>query len=145
MKPVLRLALIVAFGLFVNGVHAQQSELSKSISVTVGPSMSTSVRLLNMPKGTRLAFVVQAAEPMWTLFMDEPNFKRFAQGTTALVTTRVARVISFSVQVPESGTYYLLLDNRENEATNRVNVQLKATPPAGTKLEVEPKPQLRQF
>jgi hypothetical protein len=136
----------------------QQQDMTKTVRVTVGESTSTSVRLLSLPRDTRLAFVVKGEAPLWALVLDEANFKRFPNGATALLTARVANAASFGVQVPAEGTYFLLLDNRENAAPNRLELRFRATLPPGVKAPagepgttgdpkspVEPRPKIQQF
>lgn len=120
-------------------------ELQQTVAVTVGESTSATIRMLNLSRGTRLAFVVQGQEAIWVLFMDEENFKRFPQGATPLLSARVASALSFGVQVPADGNYYFVLDNRERASTNRVQMQLRATLPAGAKRPADPKPMLQQY
>jgi hypothetical protein len=120
-------------------------ELQQTVAVTVGESTSATIRMLNLSRGTRLALVIQGQEPLWVLFMDEENFKRFPQGATPLVSARVATALSFGVQVPADGNYYLVLDNREHASANRIQMQLRATLPVGAKRPADPKPMLQQF
>lgn len=120
-------------------------ELQQTVGVTVAESTTATVRMLNLSKGTRLAFVVQGQEPLWVVFLDEENFKRFPQGSAALLTARVANALSFGLQLPADGNYYFVLDNRERAAPNRVQMQLRATLPAGAKRPADAKPMLQQY
>ena len=121
------------------------NELSRSLGVTVPESASATVRMLNLSKGTRLAFAMQAQEALWVAFLDEDNFKRYPNGATALLTARVAPALSFGVQVPAAGNYYLVLDNRERAEPNKVQMQLRATMPPGARPSNQPKPLLQQY
>jgi hypothetical protein len=121
------------------------NQLQQTVAVTVGESTTATVRMLNLGKGTRLAFVVQAQEPLSVAFLDEENFKRFPQGAAAMLTARIAGALSFGLQVPADGNYYFLLDNRERAVPNRVQMQLRATLPAGAKRPSDPKPMLQQY
>lgn len=121
------------------------NEMSRALGVTVAESTSATVRMLNLSKGTRLAFVMQAQEALWVVFLDEENFKRYPHGATALLTARLAPGLSFGLQVPAAGNYYLVLDNRERAEPNKVQMQLRATLPPGTRPSNEPKPLLQQY
>ena len=119
--------------------------MSRALAVTVPESNSATVRMMSLSKGTRLAFAMQSQEPLWVVFLDEDNFKRYPNGSTALLTARLAPALSFGVQVPAAGNYYLVLDNREQAAPNKVRMQLRATLPPGAKASGEPKPLLQQY
>jgi hypothetical protein len=119
--------------------------MSRALGVTVPESNSATVRMMSLSKGTRLAFAMQSQEPLWVVFLDEENFKRHPHGSTALLTVRLAPSLSFGVQVPAAGNYYLVLDNREQTAPNKVQMQLRATLPAGARPSGDPKPLLQQY
>ena len=119
--------------------------MTRSLGVTVPESTSATVRMMNLSKGTRLAFAMEAEQALWVVFLDEENFKRYPNGATALITARLAPSLSFGVQVPAAGNYYLVLDNREQSAPNRVKMQLRATLPPGARPSSDPKPLLQQY
>lgn len=121
------------------------NQLSQTVGVTVPESTSSTIRMLNLSKGTRLAFAVQAQDALWVIFMDEENWKRFPHGASPVLTARVAASLSFGVQVPADGNYYFVLDNRERATPNPVKMQLRATLPAGAKRPADPKPLLQQY
>jgi hypothetical protein len=121
------------------------NQISQTVGVTVPESASSTIRMLNLSKGTRLAFAVQAQDALWVLFMDEENWKRYPQGATPVVSARITTALSFGVQVPAEGNYYFVLDNRERTTPNAVKMQLRATLPAGAKRPADPKPFLQQY
>jgi hypothetical protein len=121
------------------------SQLNQTVGVTVPEGTSSTIRMLNLQGGTRLAFAVQAQDALWVLFVDEENWKRFPQGATPVLSARVKPALSFSVQVPADGNYYLVLDNRERTSPNAVKLQLRATLPAGAKRPSDPRPMLQQY
>jgi len=120
-------------------------EMTRTVGVTVPESSSATVRMMSLSKGTRLAFAMQSQESLWVVFLDEDNFKRYPNGSTALLTARLAPALSFGVQVPAAGNYFLVLDNREQTKPNKVQMQLRATLPPGAKPAGEPKPLLQQY
>jgi hypothetical protein len=120
-------------------------EMTRALGVTVPENNSATVRMMSLSKGTRLAFAMQSREPLWVVFLDEDNFKRYPNGSTALLTARLAPGLSFGLQVPEAGNYYLVLDNREQATPNKVQMELRATLPPGAKPAREPKPLLQQY
>lgn len=119
--------------------------MTRTVGVTVPESNSATVRMMSLSKGTRLAFAMQSQEPLWVVFLDEDNVKRHPNGSTALLTARLAPALSFGVQVPAAGNYFLVLDNREQTKPNKVQMQLRATLPPGAKPAGEPKPLLQQY
>jgi hypothetical protein len=121
------------------------NQLQQTVTVTVPEGATATIRMLNLSKGTRLAFVVQPQEPLAVLLLDEDNFKRFPHDATAIMTVRVSGSMSFAVQIPSDGNYYLALDNRERATPNKTQMQLRATLPAGAKRPQEPKPMLQQY
>lgn len=140
-----RVAAGLALLLAAHPGWTQQTNLTRTVGVTIAPHSHSSVRMLNLPKGTRLALVMRAGAPLRAIVLDEPGYRRFPDEADALLTARVPTALSFGVQLPESGTYYLVVDNRANAAPNRVEIRLQATPPAGVKVPVDPKPQLQQY
>jgi hypothetical protein len=138
--------LLASFFAAVASSAFAQNDLTRTVGVTVGESTSATVRMLKLTKGTRLAFAVQGEQPLAIVVLDEANFNKFPQqGASPLIAGRAAPALSFGVQLPADGNYFLVLDNRENAAPNKVRIQLRATLPAGAKKADEPRPEVQQY
>lgn len=110
-RVVRRLAALATAALLagVPGLAAAQSQ-SAELSIGVPKGKVKSVRLRHLPLGTSLVVVIAASGSLRVALVSE----REAETPTArpIFSGALERTMSFKVVIPQTGDYYLVLDNR---------------------------------
>lgn len=87
-----------------------------------------SLRLQNLAEGTVVGVAVQADGEIAVAFVGGKELKESPTGVRPLFTGRLERRLAFSVTIPSTGQYYVVLDNRKGEETRAVRVRVRAAP-----------------
>ena len=105
---------------------------SVQVSIEVPPGKLKSVRLRHMPRGTRLAVSVSASGRLSIALVSKAQLK--SGHAVALFRGTLDEKLSFSLLIPESDDYYLVLDNRRGtgpvKTTATIRVQKGAAEPS---------------
>lgn len=91
------------------------------------------VRLRRLPRDTTLALELQIDGPVRVLLLSQKEYLRFHQGVQAtrpLFEGSTSTRLSFSVRIPESGDYYLVIDNRQAKRARDFQLKIRATAPS---------------
>jgi hypothetical protein len=120
-----------------------------AMAVEVGGGKWKAVRLRNLPKDARLAVAVQSDATLGVSLLKEQDFKRYPKPQEPLFMGSSERSLSFTVTVPETGTYYLLFDNRASSDARQVKFGIRAAraqpPGAPPTPGPRPAPQQQEF
>ena len=108
------------------------------VSLEVPDGKTRSVRLRNMPRGAAVAVKVSAAGKLQVVLISAAQLK--SKRPEALFRGALDRSLSFRVLLPESGDYYLVLDNRRGAEP----VKARATIRAERKSAAPPSPEPRE-
>lgn len=84
------------------------------------------VRLRNLPEGTSLTIDMNATGPLVMWLLDEANYGRFPDVERSLMRTGAVDRFDFSIRIPESGIYFLVLDNRNGNRSAEFDVRVHA-------------------
>ncbi len=79
-----------------------------------------------LPERGSLSLDVVSSGPVEILLFDMATYRRFPAIEDPLFKGKTAAKLGFSVVVPESGDYYLIIDNRTGDQRRKVSVQVKA-------------------
>ena len=136
VRPVLALGACAALlGLFGAPALAQRHDAQVSLDVPKGKTKS--VRLRRLPLGTSLAVAVEASG---TLRVALVSARELASGAPrAMFSGALEHKMAFKVVVPESGDYYLVLDNRAGTDDVNVTAAVRAEPRRGPPARPMPK------
>jgi hypothetical protein len=138
------LALEVAAG------RARGAEVAMSVEVPAGQFRRA--RLPNLPKEAVLAVAVQtSASGKLVLFLiNERAYQRPPKPEEPIFIGSVERRLSFTVTIPETGTYFLVLDNRRGVEPQKIKLGIRAErgrpapelppPQQQAPLQLEPRP-----
>lgn len=107
-------------------------EKSASFSREVAAGKWTGVRLRNLPKGASLAVQVKTDGEVTALLLNETSYRRLPAVDRPLFQGKTADRISFSIRVPETGNYYLVLDNRDGVEARKFTIDVKAAADTAT-------------
>lgn len=86
------------------------SAASAQVTIEVPQGKLKSVRLRHMPRGAQLAVSISASGSLSVELVSKAQLT--SKRPAALFRGRFDRKISFSLSIPESDDYYLVLDNR---------------------------------
>lgn len=119
------LALIAALLAAAPG-HSPAAEAKVSIDVPAGRWKT--VRLKSLPSGARMSLEIITSGKIRIIIVDGTELKRFPK-TRALFEATVEKKLGFSVVIPRTGDYYVILDNRTSADARRLTLAVKARPP----------------
>ena len=117
----------------VPGGGAAQTK-SAQVSIEVPKGTAKSVRLRRLPRGTAVAIVVVSSAKLALALVSESELR--STQPRALFSGAFERTLSFSVVIPSTSDYFLVLDNRKGSedvsatAAIRARRQPPAKPPA---------------
>jgi len=133
IRPQGLLLSALLFGLLCGAWPAWAAkEGSATLNQQVGAGRWSGVRLRRLPRGTRLALALQTDGPVTVLLVSEREYLRFSrrgQTTHPLFEGHTDGRLSFSVRIPESGDYYLVIDNRQSTRGRDFRLKIRATAP----------------
>lgn len=84
------------------------------------------VRLNNLPRGAVVNFAFESTGPCAVQIISEAERSRPAKERKVLFAAKLERKLSFRIVIPETGTYYLILDNRRGDAARNVRIGIRA-------------------
>lgn len=106
---------------------AAAAEQSARASAQVGPGDTYTARLGAVPEGARLSIRVSSDPPVDVLLLDERDYLAFPDLEGPLFEGRADDELRFSLRVPTSGDYYLVIDNRDGDAARAVTLAVTAS------------------
>lgn len=112
------------------------------LSAKVPTAKWKAVRIRNLPKDATVAVTVRTSGVIGVIFARHEELRRFPASASAIFRGTADNRLSFRVIVPESGNYYVILDNRAGtgDRTVRLLIQVNrgsATPPSPQKKKPE--------
>jgi hypothetical protein len=142
-RPLLRagargLCLAVAFGTaaLLTGAEAGAAGGTAQVSIEIPAGKTKTVRLRDLPRGTRLTVRIDAGGKLAVALISRAQLK--SPAPEALFRGALDRRMTFQVVIPESGHYYLVLDNRRGGAAMKARATIRAehdairpSPPSG--------------
>ncbi|MBW2466036.1 MAG: DUF1883 domain-containing protein [Deltaproteobacteria bacterium] len=117
MKRVLLICIGLIF--FATEVIAQENMRSVQMNPVIPALSWKGARLKNLPANAVISIEISTDNDLQLFLLNETNYGNFPLVEAPLFQGDVISRLSFTVQIPSTGNYYLLLDNRKNiEATN---------------------------
>jgi hypothetical protein len=134
-----------ALGLWIVALCASPAPVAAAeaaMSVELPGGKHKAVRLRNLPKGAVMAVAVQSSGPIAISLLSEQDYRRFPKVEDPVFLGTVERKLSFTITIPDTGNFYLVLDNRRAEDARKIKFLIRAQrgqPPAGTQPGPDPK------
>lgn len=119
---------LLLLGLALSFPSAEAAKAQVNSKVPAGKWKA--VRLKNLPEGAGLGIKVIANGSLVVILVHEAELKRYPAPVSPVFQGTLDRTLTFSVVVPDSGNYYVILDNRRGADERRVRVQIEARRPA---------------
>jgi hypothetical protein len=110
--------------LFCSSVEAIKGPVAVNVDVAAGNWKA--VRLKSLPKNAIIALEVKCDDEITVTVIDSGDYLKFPNTHRPIFVGRVQRKLSFSLTVPESGHYYVVLDNRSGLKQQAVKVTVAA-------------------
>jgi len=128
------LVALATSALLHNSAQAAQALLSAEVPAAKWKA----VRLKNLPKDAAISIRVETSGPIDVIFVHRDELKRFPAAVNPEFQGSADRKLSFSVAVPKSGDYFVILDNRQHAQARQVRILIRAE--RGKKSEGAPPP-----
>ena len=139
MRPLLK---IVLFALFVSLLCPTAWAVVKGpvrLSIDVPPGQWKTARLKSLPKDAVVAVKVECEGEIIVGVVDSKGYLTYPKSPRPLFLGRVLKKLSFSVSIPESGHYYVVLDNRFGSQPQAVTITMSAARSSVDQLEAADK------
>jgi hypothetical protein len=101
-----------------------------AMSVEVPAGQHRSLRLRNLIKDVVLEVAVQATDKLAVSLVSELDYRRYPKPEDPVFVGIVDKRLSFTVTIPQSGHYFLVFDNRQGSAAQKVKFVVRAEQPA---------------
>jgi hypothetical protein len=133
---------IVLFVLSISLIYQPALAVVKGpvrLSVDVPPGQWKTARLKSLPKDAVVAVKVECDGEILVGVVDTKGYLTYPQSPRPLFLGRVLKKLSFSVSIPESGHYYVVLDNRSGTKSRAVTLTMSAARSSVDQLEAADK------
>jgi hypothetical protein len=128
--------LAALLALLAAGAFAAEAELSAEVPAEKWRAL----RLKGLTQGAALRVRVETSGPIRVVLAREDEAQRFPKGLKATFSGSTERSLSFSVSIPATGTYYVILDNRKGDAMREVRLFVEALPARRPQPKPKPRP-----
>lgn len=132
--------LLASLASFGTTTHAAEAQFNSKIPAETWKA----VRLKNLPEGASLGVKVIATGSLSVILIHETQLKRAPSRMSPIFQGRLERTLSFSVVIPDSGNYYIVLDNRRGANETQVRILIQAQAPSSRITPTPPLPASRQ-
>lgn len=121
---------------------ARCEERDFELTVQVPPATWKTARLKRLVEGATLSVTVRGRGAVDISILDLNDYQSYPEATRPLFKGRSYDNLSFSVTIPESGNYYLVLDNKEQKNSVDLQLQIHAETSANSAREIDTTSQL---
>lgn len=105
-------------------------EKSASVRGEANAGKWKALRLRNLPQGAKLSIEVSTSAEVGVLLMDQSAYRQLPETKEALFQGKTSDRITFSIIVPHTGNYYVVIDNRDGKTSSKFTIAIRAA--AGT-------------
>jgi hypothetical protein len=124
VRPLPLLAVLLALAVLACPLRTDAAEAAMTVSLE--PGKFKAVRLRNLPKDAVVAVAVQASGKIGVSLLSQRDYRAFPRPEEPVFVGSVERTLSFTITIPETGTYYLVLDNRQSAEVRKVKFAIRA-------------------
>jgi hypothetical protein len=114
--------LLASLACFSAPADAAKAQLNSKVP----PGKWKAVRLRNLPEGASLGVKVIATGSLVVILIHEEELKRYPAPVSPTFQGTLDKTLTFSVVIPESGNYFIILDNRRGASERQVRVLIQA-------------------
>lgn len=110
-----------------------------SLNVDIPPGKLKGIRLKNIPKDAVVAVEVVSSGELVVALMDSKTYRNFSDTSRPLFLGQVEKRLSFSVTIPATDNYVVVLNNRSGQQQRTVKITIRATSPGVRQKESDEK------
>jgi hypothetical protein len=110
-----------------------------SLNVDIPAGKFKGIRLKNIPKDAAVAVEVVSNGEIVVALMDSKTYRSFSDTSRPLFLGLVEKRLSFSVTIPATDNYYVVLNNRSGQQERKVKITIRATSPGAGQKEPDKK------
>ena len=118
------LVLALGTGACLTGAEAEAARGTAQVSTEIPAGKTKTVRLRNLPHGTSVTVRIDAGGKLGVALISGAQLK--SRTPEALFRGVLDRRMTFQVVIPESGHYFLILDNRRGSAAIKARATIQA-------------------
>lgn len=94
--------------------------------MTVPPGEFKAARLRNLPQGANVGVAVESSRNITVAFIDTADYIKLPKPQNPVMLGKVDRTLKFSVTIPTSGDYFVVLVNPDTQSPADVKVKVEA-------------------
>jgi hypothetical protein len=106
-----------------------------AVTVDIQAGDSKAIRLRNLPQNAVVAVKVESDGEIIVVMLDTPNYLNFSGNHRSLFVAKVQNRLAFSVTIPATDNYYIVLDNRTGGRSRSVKVMVNAAPSSSDQIK----------
>ena len=122
----IRTSLLLSFCFFFFTPSVYSSPKVAFFTVTVPPKEYKALRVKRLPQDAYVGVEVESTHEVTIAFVDTQDYLNLPRPQKPLMLSKVDRRLTFSVTIPESGDYFVVLVNRNEHATADVKLKVQA-------------------
>ena len=131
-KILIRLFLFLFCFAGTASIGNAQQQREFDLSVELGANEWKAARLKNLVRDAELTISVNGIAPVSLLILSKNDYENYPLPSEPIFKTRSFDKLTFSVKIPESGNYFLLLDNNNALNPAKLKLHIKAEAPEPT-------------
>jgi len=129
-----RIPILLATCFWMLWVSSASANGLISLNVDIPPGKWKGIRLKNVLKGATVAVQMESNGKLVVALMDSKTYRKFSETSRPLFLDQVEERLSFSVIIPPTDHYYVVLNNRSGQEPRAARITIRATRPgAGQK------------
>ena len=121
--------LVCFFSVFIS--NAQAAPKVAYFTVNVPPKQFKALKIKRLPQNAYIGVEVESSQPLSIAFVDTADYINLPNPKRPLMVSKVDKRLTFSVTIPTSGDYFVVLVNlsEASAADARIKVQAQRSPP----------------
>ena len=119
-----KILLVFCFCLF--SLNSAAAKGPVALNIDIPPDTRKAVRLKNLPRDAVVDVAVVSSGEIVVAVVDSVGYQRYPKGSRPLFLGQVDDRLAFSLKIPATDHYYLVLQNRSSARSRSVTVMIRA-------------------
>lgn len=119
------LVFLLALLGFSSSAYTKEQSATVSASVEAGRAHTT--RLGNLPESANVSIILNTEGKLDVLLINEADYRAFPKINAPLFKSHVSDELGFSIKIPKTGAYYLVIDNRNGDKEHAFTMTVTAS------------------
>jgi hypothetical protein len=122
----LALGIVLTLCLGFSATSTQAAKGPVILNVTVPPGQWKALKLRNLPKGASVAVEIESSGEITVAFLDTSDYQKLPLPKRPLMLGKVQKRLAFSVAIPATGNYFVVLSNQRAREPQEVKLTVSA-------------------